>query len=77
MLGYNFLREFLQPLKIFPAPALFVSAQNLFTITKYKGMDPELYTNENLANYGDLAVGIDMGTYPPAKAFTFGVQLNF
>jgi TonB-dependent starch-binding outer membrane protein SusC len=40
-------------------------------------MDPELYTNENLANYGDLGVGIDMGTYPPAKTFTFGVQVNF
>jgi hypothetical protein len=40
-------------------------------------MDPELYTNDNLANYGDLAIGIDMGTYPPAKTFTFGVQFNF
>ncbi|MCK7556106.1 SusC/RagA family TonB-linked outer membrane protein [Chitinophaga sedimenti] len=70
-----------------PAPALerigfynariYASAQNLFTITKYKGMDPELYTNDNVANYGDLAQGIDMGTYPPARTFTFGVQLSF
>lgn len=55
----------------------YASAQNLFTVTKYSGMDPELYTNDNLANYGDLAVGIDMGTYPPSRTFTFGVQVNF
>ena len=76
VLGYNFSRKSLQAIGIANA-RLFVSAQNLLTITKYKGMDPELYTNDNLANYGDLAVGIDMGTYPPAKAFTFGIQLNF
>jgi hypothetical protein len=56
---------------------IYASVQNLFTITKYKGMDPEMYTNDNLANYGDLAVGIDMGTYPPARTLTFGLQVNF
>lgn len=76
VLGYNVSEKILQPLKISSA-RVFVSVQNLFTISKYKGMDPELYTNDNLANYGDLAVGIDMGTYPPAKAFTFGIQVNF
>jgi TonB-dependent starch-binding outer membrane protein SusC len=76
MLGYNFSQKALQTLGITNA-RLFVSAQNLATITRYKGADPELYTNDNLANYGDLGIGIDMGTYPPAKSFTFGVQLNF
>lgn len=76
VLGYNFSQKLLQSAGISSA-RIYVSAQNLFTITKYKGMDPEMYTNENLSNYGDLAIGIDMGTYPPAKTFTFGVQLNF
>lgn len=76
VLGYNFSQRLLQSAGLTSA-RIYVSAQNLFTITKYKGMDPEMYTNENLANYGDLAIGIDMGTYPPAKTFTFGVQLNF
>ncbi len=76
VLGYNFKQSKLQSLGISGA-RVFISAQNLATITKYTGMDPEMYTNDNLANYGDLAVGIDMGTYPPAKSFTFGIQLNF
>ncbi len=76
VLGYKFSQKILQRAGISTA-RLYVSAQNLITITEYKGMDPELYTNDNLANYGDLAIGIDMGTYPPAKTFTFGVQVNF
>ncbi len=76
VLGYKFSQKILQRAGISTA-RLYVSAQNLITITEYKGMDPELYTNDNLANYGDLAIGIDMGTYPPAKTFTFGVQINF
>src|SRR3569833_3766373 len=40
---------------------LYVSAQNLFTITKYTGLDPEVnfYDNDNTKQ------GIDYGTYPP------------
>ncbi|WP_158085320.1 SusC/RagA family TonB-linked outer membrane protein [Niastella vici] len=76
VLGYNFSQKKLQTIGITNA-RLFVSAQNLATITRYKGADPELYTNDNLANYGDLGIGIDMGTYPPARSFTVGIQLNF
>ncbi|RFS26996.1 TonB-dependent receptor [Chitinophaga silvatica] len=76
MLGYSLTPQLLQRIGFHQA-RVYVSAQNLFTVTKYKGMDPELYTNENLANYGDLAVGIDMGTYPPSKTFTAGIQLSF
>ena len=47
---------------------LSVSAQDLFTITKYKGMDPEVY------NGGD---GLDYGAYPVPRTFTFGVKLVF
>lgn len=44
------------------------SAQNLVTITKYKGMDPEVFNNAN---------GIDMGAYPVPRTFTFGAKLSF
>ncbi len=47
---------------------LSVSAQDLFTITKYKGMDPEVYSG------GD---GLDYGAYPVPRTFTFGVKLIF
>ncbi|MDQ0108758.1 TonB-linked SusC/RagA family outer membrane protein [Chitinophaga terrae (ex Kim and Jung 2007)] len=76
MLGYTLTPQLLQRIG-FSQARVYVSGQNIWTITKYKGMDPELYTNENLANYGDLAVGIDMGTYPPSKTFTVGLQLSF
>jgi len=50
-----------------------VSAQNLFTITKYKGIDPETYSN---LGSGDQRGG-DGGAYPGAKTWTFGLALSF
>ena len=44
---------------------LFVSAQNVFTITDYKGLDPEST---------DL---MDMGTYPLSRSLLFGINLTF
>jgi hypothetical protein len=76
MVGYTLAPSLLKRMG-FSNARVYVSAQNLFTITKYGGMDPELYTNENLANYGDMAVGVDMGTYPPARTYTFGLQFGF
>jgi TonB-linked SusC/RagA family outer membrane protein len=57
----------------------FISVQNLFTITKYTGLDPEMATSANAATAGegDRAIGIDWGTYPSARTFTAGVNLNF
>jgi hypothetical protein len=57
----------------------FVSVQNAFTVTKYTGLDPEMATSANAsaAGDGDKAIGIDWGTYPSARTFTAGVNLNF
>ncbi len=76
VLGYTLPGSLMQRVGVTRA-RVYVSAQNLFTITDYGGMDPELYTNENLANYGDLGRGIDMGTYPQSRIYTFGLQLGF
>jgi TonB-linked SusC/RagA family outer membrane protein len=51
---------------------LTVSAQNLLTITKYKGFDPETSTSSN-----DVDGAIDVGAYPSARTFTFGIQVKF
>lgn len=53
--------------------SLSVSAQNLFTITNYKGFDPEADTQGNT----DIAAGIDLGAYPNPRAFTIGINANF
>ena len=47
------------------------SVQNIFTITKYQGMDPEVYSG--LSNVG----GLDLGAYPVPRTYTLGMTLNF
>jgi hypothetical protein len=44
---------------------LYVSGQNLYTSTKYTGLDPETISS------------VDMGTYPQSRAFLFGLNVNF
>ena len=63
-LSYNIPRKVAK----FAGIQLSVSAQDLFTITKYKGMDPEVY------NAFD---GLDYGAYPIPRTVTFGVKLRF
>lgn len=52
---------------------LFFSGSNLLTLTKYTGFDPEANT------YGQSTtlIGIDMGGYPQAKMFQFGLNASF
>lgn len=49
---------------------LFVAAQNLFTITGYSGLDPEI------GNDNPQYMGIDMGFYPQARTFMFGISMK-
>ena len=53
---------------------LSISAQNLFTITGYKGADP---AGMSFANSVDRDGGIDTGTYPNPRTFTFGARFTF
>jgi TonB-linked SusC/RagA family outer membrane protein len=53
---------------------LSVSAQNLFFLTKYTGLDPEVY-GAGLAT--SITGGIDDGAYPESRTFTFGVKFDF
>lgn len=50
---------------------LFVSAQNLFTITKYSGLDPDV------TGSGIFERGLDNGNWPSSRVFSLGVQLDF
>lgn len=51
----------------------FISATNLFTLTKYTGLDPEV---NQYGNSGSVQ-GIDWGTYPQSKSFMLGLNLEF
>ena len=54
---------------------VYVLAENLFTITKYTGYDPELGVTSDSG--GGAQYGIDRGAYPQARAFLFGVNVGF
>lgn len=51
----------------------YVNAQNLFTFTKYTGMDPEIGLN----NGDPLDVGVDRGFYPAPRIFSAGFNVTF
>lgn len=63
-LSYNIPRRVAK----FAGIQLTLSAQDVFTLTKYKGMDPEVYTSYD---------GLDYGAYPIPRTFTFAVKLRF
>lgn len=49
---------------------LYVSAENLFTFTKYHGFDPEISS-------GGTSLGVDYGVYPQARVWRVGFNLEF
>lgn len=51
---------------------VFVAAQNLFTITGYSGLDPEI----GEFNQNPIYKGVDMGYYPQARTFMFGISMK-
>ena len=61
-------KVFIQRLRVY------AQAENLFTLTKYQGCDPEV-TGGNSA-YG-TEVGIDRGVYPQSRTFSVGLNLTF
>ncbi len=52
---------------------IYVTAQNLFTITKYPGLDPEA----NFYDQNNLQPGIDLGIYPTFRTFQGGIHVTF
>lgn len=73
-LGYDFKTLF----KKMPLSQcrLYVSASNLFTLTKYKGFDPEIGTD---GNWGGTpwVQGVDQGFYPGNRTFLVGVNIKY
>ncbi|MFC2137680.1 SusC/RagA family TonB-linked outer membrane protein [Bacteroidota bacterium] len=55
------------------------TVQNVLTITKYEGIDPEVFVDPglNAGDPGDDVVGIDNNLYPRPRIYTIGLSLNF
>ena len=65
-LGYSLPKPVVEKLGL-QLIRIYVSANNLFTITKYNGYDPEI---------GGSSYGIDRGVYPQAKSFMIGLAVT-
>lgn len=72
--GYDFKKLF--PKVPFEQLRLYVTAQNLFTITGYSGMDPEIGTSSDDTNVGWVS-GVDVGFYPLPRTYMFGANIKF
>lgn len=71
-LGYTFPEALLKKARISKV-RVYISAQNLVTFSKYKGLDPEI----GVGRTGLLDLGIDRGFYPQARTFLTGVNITF
>ncbi len=69
-LGYTFPKGFLDKIKA-EQWRIYVSAENVFTLTNYTGVDPEIGAASS------FDVGIDRGVYPPARTIRVGTALTF
>ncbi|MBQ7856338.1 MAG: TonB-dependent receptor [Alistipes sp.] len=65
MLSYSFPQKLLTKSRVFQGIRIYAQAQNLFTATKFSGLDPEGSTNLYAAQY------------PMARQYTFGVDITF
>jgi TonB-dependent starch-binding outer membrane protein SusC len=68
--GYNIPTSVLKQLKL-NRVRVFGSLNNLFTITKYQGLDPSVGGN------ADTNFGIDVGNYPNTKSWNVGLNIGF
>jgi TonB-linked SusC/RagA family outer membrane protein len=77
MLGYTLPGKFLQSAGkgVIKSFRIYISAQNVFTVTKYSGYDPEV--GNRAPGSSSLTNGIDYAVYPQPKAYQVGVQANF
>lgn len=68
VLGYRFpINKTIESLRVY------VSAQNLLTITNYTGYDPEVSSKGG----SNLQPGVDYNAYPSSRVFTMGVNISF
>jgi len=72
-LGYKFTPDVLKRAGIGSA-RVYVSAQNLATITNYSGFDPDV---NRLGSEIGSTQGVDYGVYPSSKTFLLGLNFNF
>jgi len=71
-LSYNLDSKLLSTLKL-SRFQIYMTGQNLLTLTKYKGFDPEV---NQYVGYAPVQ-GVDYGTYPQSKSYVMGINVEF
>ena len=69
-IGYSLPLSILSKAKIAKA-RIYVQGTNLFTITKFSGLNPDIISGD------DRAAGVDIGAYPTVKQFLIGANITF
>lgn len=74
-LSYRVPMKYLSYARIFKGLTATIQAQNVFTVTKYTGFDPEvgMYNYKGVTNL----VGVDEGRYPTTRSYSFSIGLDF
>jgi TonB-linked SusC/RagA family outer membrane protein len=71
--GYDFSKLVQSKVDAISALKMYVAVNNLYTFTKYDGMDPEV----RFGHDASWASGIDLGLYPLPRTVMFGLSLGF
>ncbi len=71
-IGYTFSPSLVKRLKL-NSLRIYAAGQNIWTKTKYQGLDPEVSTFSDT----NTAPGTDFLTFPQARTFTFGINVGF
>ncbi|CAM4322426.1 SusC/RagA family TonB-linked outer membrane protein [Zobellia nedashkovskayae] len=71
-LGYNFNPDLLGGVTL----RLYAQASNVFTITDYSGMNPQVGLQNYSGSNRNLDIGVDRGLYPPSRTFVIGCNLK-
>jgi len=75
-LTYTVPKVFLSKIKL-SSLQVYVQGQNLFTFTKYKGLDPDVNLRTSGNDNQDIHMGIDEGAFPVAKSYNVGLRVGF
>ena len=73
-LGYTLPENLVKKAKM-KSLRVYLQATNLFTLTKYRGLDPEVNTLSNTAGEGNR-MGVDKGSWPTPRQITLGLTLG-
>jgi hypothetical protein len=76
VLGYTLPRTLTEKVGV-EKLRLYAGGKNLFTLTKYTGLNPEVGGLDGDATFQTLTMGVDIGMYPVTKMLYFGANIVF